>query len=132
MIARRRDSGFAMVMAIMLTGIVAITLGTMGMTFSLDAQRTRGQMESAQLRQLLLAGTEIAGENLGASEGARNIEVALPRELEGKLELEIRAANGSGERVVMVDAMLEGRRMSQRLHYVREGNQWNLVAAEVV
>jgi hypothetical protein len=130
MIARRRDSGFAMVMAIMLMGIVAITLGTMGMTFSLDAQRTRGQAESAQLRQLLLAGAEMAGENLTASDGTRNIEVALPSELEGKLELEIGASNGSGERVVVVDAMLEGRRMIQRLHYVRERNQWNLVAAE--
>jgi hypothetical protein len=133
MIARRRRSGFAMVIAIMLMGIVAVTLGCITTTFTLDAQRTRTQAQAAQLRQLLVAGALIAQTHLSESNDTQAINVPLPAGLNSRaaLGLQFEPTDPSGQRIVIVAATVGNRRLTQRLQFIRQTRGWSLVAAEM-
>jgi hypothetical protein len=133
MVARTRRSGFAMVIAITLMAIVALTLGCITTTFSLDAQRTRTQAQAAQLRQLLLAGALIAQTHLSETNDGQEINVSMPAALNSQaaLGLQFEPADPSGQQIVIVSAMLGPRRLTQRLQFVRQSGGWRLAAAEI-
>ena len=73
---RKRRSGFAMVIAIFLLSLVAMTLTALSAAIIAEARRTQIQGEGAQLRQLLHAGADrasgIAFPGLGQRAFARN------------------------------------------------------------
>jgi hypothetical protein len=129
----RRRGGFAMIMALMLMGMVALTIAAFGVAITSEARRTAMLADQAQLRQLLLAGTQAAEAQLPEMQPRKKIAVPLPEVLVKRgaaVELQFEPAESSGERIVHVDAVYDGHRYIQRLHFARKGQGWELIAAD--
>ena len=86
---RRRQRGYATILAVMLIGIAGAGLGAVAMHFGNEARRTRHAADEAQLRELLRAGGEILRERV-ASNAEISGAAVLPAEL-GTLTIEGRA-----------------------------------------
>jgi hypothetical protein len=129
-----RTRGFAMVMAIVLVGMVATTLVALSAGFAHQATRTRLLAEDAQLRQLLLAGTQIAAARLHDSRPADGV-VTLPDSLQlSGAALTIRMVSGAPgqDQVVEILAILPRHRLSQQLHLQARDGQLQITSAQLV
>jgi len=131
----RRHHGFALMLSIVLIGLVAITLASLGMAAHVDAMRTRAAAEDAQLRQLLLAGAQTAQSRLAGGTVAGSI--ALPDSLASDgasvtLTPQIAAAAAdTNEATIQIDAALGRRQLSQRVHFIRNGTAWQIESADL-
>lgn len=76
----RRRRGFASFFAVVMIGMVAMAMLSLGLMVQIDARRTRDAGRQAQVRQLLLAGQAVAAEQIAAGELAE-VNVALPAAL---------------------------------------------------
>lgn len=72
-----RRSGYALALAIILMGVISVTLLALSRHLATDARRGPRQFEEAQLRQLLLAGRDIA------TAKRTNQQPVLPAQLAG-------------------------------------------------
>lgn len=115
----------ASIIAVVMIGLVAIALVTLGAAFSSQLKRTRAAAADTQLRQLLTAGAAIATQS-----AADDQDVALPKELAddgASLHVSIRR---DGERATAeINAKLRERSMNQTLHLERRDGTWKITDA---
>jgi hypothetical protein len=133
--AGAQRGGFAMVTAIVLLGLVAMTLASLGVAFVFQSRRTLSLAQDAQLRQLLLVGTWQARGRLGAAGLEKNISIDLPDDLRQRgatLRLQPRQDASTGQIVVEIEATLPPRRMAQRIRLAPRGTGWQVVASELM
>jgi hypothetical protein len=129
----RRRSGFAMVMAIFLMALSAMTLTALGVTLFTQARRTQMAAEDAQIRQLLMAGTVFAAEQV-KSNSMGSVDVPLPdalREDSAKLTVDVEEGTASGERTAEVEASVPRYRSSEHLRLVLRAGGWEVVEANL-
>ncbi len=126
----RRHRGFAMITAIVLISLTAMTLTVL--TATIVTQSRRGQIlsDDAQLRQLLTAGAAFAEVKLQSNSSGR-FTVPLPeslRRISAELTVEIQA--GADEsRLAEIQASLPHHHLSQRLSFSRQENRWQITGA---
>jgi hypothetical protein len=128
---KRRRSGFAMILAVALLGMIAMTLTAIGITCSMQAMRTRTLAQEAQLRQLLLAGAQAAHARLQAS-AAVDGPVKLPDDLSqvgDKLILIARPSADSDQAIIEIRAALDQHGSSQTVHFSRQNGAWQINSA---
>lgn len=132
---RQRRRGFAMVIAIVMVGLIAMSLATLGITFALQASRTQSQAEEAQLRQLLLAGAQAACAQATANSGPHPAiwSLSLPNVLcrQGATVTLETFFDSSGRLLIHIEAALPHRRLAQDVRFKQEGGAWHLVLAEL-
>ncbi len=130
-----RKKGFAMITAIFLMSLVTMTLTVLMATIYGDAQRTQSQTEDAQLRQLLLAGTEFAQLNLPNSVSqVGNIPMILPDSLRddgANLIIEIQTIHSPTDVELEVEATLPHHKMTNHLHLTRPADHWQITEAHL-
>ena len=123
----KRRGGFAMVMAIMCISLMAIVLAVAAVYAAGESRRTMLAAEDAQLRQLLVAGMEIAGTNLPLT---GRVDVDLPAELKERgAMLSLSPVDGSGGTTVVIEAGLPKHRVSQVVRFSQENGKWAAVDA---
>jgi len=132
---RRRQRGFAGIMAILLLILVASTLAVLGWAAVVEARRSRATQDEAQLRQLLSAGAAAAGRMLDSSgdvsAGAR--DVAIPSELAGtnaSLKLTFAPAGPDREQVEVRATVLR-RQARQTVEFTRATGHWTVAAVSL-
>lgn len=131
--ASRRRAGFAMVTAIFLLSLVAMTLTALSAELFVQAGRTQVLVEDAQLRQLLLAGSVFAESHLeSASSTPLSVSLpdALPRQ-SAALTVEVRPGASASQRIAEIEASLPRHQLSQQLHFSREGDSWRMTEAKL-
>jgi type II secretory pathway pseudopilin PulG len=131
----RHRPAFAMVTAIVLMGLIALTLAALGTAFVIQSRRTLALAEDAQLRQLLLAGALEAQSRLAASALDKNIPIALPDELRDRgasLSLQPEPSPPASQTVIRIEAALPHHRMAQRLTLAQTDGRWQVIAAELL
>jgi len=129
--AARHRTGFAMITAIALLSLTAMTITLLGMTLFNQARRTQIAAEDAQLRQLLIAGTTFAQSRVSVSSG--RFSVAIPETLRqdsAELTVDIRA-DSAGDKIAEVDASLPHHRLSQQLTFSLQNGVWQITAANL-
>jgi type II secretory pathway pseudopilin PulG len=130
-----RRSGFAMVTAIVLMGLVALTLAALGSAFVVQSHRTQALAEDAQLRQLLLAGALEAQSRLAASTLEQRVSIPLPAELADRgasLILQPDPDAPAGQAILRIEAALPRHRMAQRLTLSQTAGRWQITNAELL
>ena len=133
MIRRSHPRGFAMVAAISLFGLVAITIVSLASVFSVQARRAYSQSQDAQLRELLLAGAEAARARLD-SNSSFPANIPLPTTLsqeQATLTLTRQSPESADSAVIAIQASLPRHTLSQRLTFSRQSNSWQLTAVEL-
>jgi hypothetical protein len=130
----RKHNGFAMVTAIVLLGLTSIAMAVIGVAFKMQATRTQLQIQQAQIRQLLLAGSKEAQERLGSGKQVDEA-VVLPAELaESAAVLTLSSsdrATGTGRVTVEIEAALPHCRGAERVVFAGSGSDWRMVSAEL-
>jgi hypothetical protein len=125
---RKRRSGFAMVIAIFLLSLVAMTLTALSAAIIAEARRTQIQGEGAQLRQLLHAGARIAQVELRSPVSANeHLPATLPASLQQSgagLIIVVQSIPSSDDVILDVEASLPRHRMSSEIHLKNVGGQW--------
>jgi hypothetical protein len=130
--ATKHRSGFAMITAIMLLSLTAMTITLLGVTLSNQARRTQFAVEDAQLRQLLTAGTAFAQTRIQSDSSGR-FSVPLPDGLKqesAELTVEIHAGP-SGNKIAEVNASLPHHRLSQQLTFSSQNGVWQMTQANL-
>jgi type II secretory pathway component PulK len=130
-----RRSGFAMVMAIFMLSFTVVAAAALNSALFFQARRVRLLDQNSQLRQLLLAGTEIARARL-ASPAPRDGQwtVDLPdslKEQEARLIIAIQSAGSPNKVVAEVDASLPGCKLSQRVQLAEANGVWKVISANL-
>jgi type II secretory pathway component PulK len=130
-----RQKGFAMVTAIFLMSLVTMTLTVLIAAIYSDAQRTKSLAEDAQLRQLLLAGSQIAQSQLPDSiTQTSNIPVTLPDSLKNdgaNLTIQIQSIQSSTDVTVEIEATLPHHQLTNQLHLTRANNTWQITTTSL-
>jgi type II secretory pathway component PulK len=127
---RQHRGGFALMLAIVLLGLVAMTLVAIAATSFMQSQRSRALAEDAQLRQLLLAGADVAVSRLEKS-APLDATIPLPESLtEQGATLMLHGQTDGDHQTVDITATLDRRNLTQRLHLVH-GTSWQVVSAEL-
>jgi type II secretory pathway component PulK len=130
--ARKHRSGFAMITAIMLLSLTAMTITLLGVTLANQARRTQFASEDAQLRQLLTAGTAFAQARIQSDSSGR-FSVALPDALKqdfAELTVDIHA-DSAGNKIAEVEASLPHHRLSQQLTFSSLNGVWQINQANL-
>jgi type II secretory pathway component PulK len=130
--ATKHRCGFAMITAIMLLSLTAMTITLLGVTLSNQARRTQFVAQDAQLRQLLTAGTSFAQTRISSDSSGR-FSVTLPDALtqdSAKLTVDIHA-DSSGNKIAEVDASLPHHRLSQQLTFSSQNGIWQITQANL-
>ena len=128
---RHRTTGFAMVTAIVLIGLAAMTMTALSITIYTQATRTRLATEDAQLRQLLIAGATFAIEK-AQSNTTGHFQVSLPDPLRAnaaKLTIDLQPRTSDNEQTAEVEASLPHHRTSQRLKLALQNGAWQIAEA---
>jgi hypothetical protein len=123
-----RNRGSALVAVIITFTLVAAALTALAILFNTEAKRTKATVAGVQLRQLLLAATPSATEELNAHGNAtRDVQLKAP--VDGAtLVLKITAKSPTTAQVT-VTATTSGASLSQSLTYANTNSQWTLHAA---
>jgi hypothetical protein len=124
--------GFASVTAIVLMGLISMTLTAMCVTLASDGRRTMTFAEDAQLRQLLLTGATIARGRLESNSANGPMSVTLVdslRQQGAALTLDYHPGQSPDEQIVQIDASLPHRRLSQEIHFVHHDGIWQITSA---
>src|SRR4051812_1565563 len=94
--------GFALITAVTLIGLVAMALAAVTLLFSANVRRTRDALADAQLRQLLLAGAQVATEQASSSASVNRIPLP-PQFTEADLSWKV-LQESDGNRSIHIDA----------------------------
>jgi hypothetical protein len=131
----KRRHGFAGATAVTMLALVGVTIAAMSSMFVAEARRTRDAAIDAQMRQLLIAGAAVAGQQLQSPEPANTeIRIELPPAPAAEgfgLVLRPAAAADPGVRVIEVIASWNEREMNQTLRFVRRQDRWALAGARL-
>ena len=123
-----------MVVAVVLIFIIGMTLSSLGFSTYMQMMRTQTLSEDAQLRQLLLAGMEIARGRLQTSAKVE-APLALPDSLgadAATLALHLKSDPAAGQQTIQIDAAVSNRRLSQTVQFAQRGGAWQLTSAELM
>ena len=113
--ARRR--GFATTIALVLLGLVGLTLAAIALTLTRDARRTGTEAADAQLRQLIMAGSIEARDVIqkGNAKAGDVRTVTLPPELANDgARVELRWTQNAGGLGTEVKASIGTKQLSQQ------------------
>jgi hypothetical protein len=124
----KHRTGFAMITAIMLLSLTAVTITLLGSALVNQARRTQLAAEDAQLRQLLVAGADIARTKLSSS---GSFTVDLPpslRDESAALTIQIQD-NPSGQKIATIKATFPHHSLSQQLTFTSQNSAWQLTGA---
>jgi hypothetical protein len=116
-----------MITAIFLMSLVTMTLTVLIAGVVGEARRTQSFTEDAQLRQLLLAGAEIARVQFQTSQQPVTLPDALQKE-GAKLTITIQSRQSPDDATVEIEASLPHHHMTDQLHLTRTNGQWQIVA----
>jgi hypothetical protein len=122
-VRRHHQRGMATLTAIVMIGLVGVTLATVSAMFIAQNKRTRAEAIDAQLRQLLTAGAAIAMSHAG--ESGEHV-VKLPAD-SGTILVTISASSDSSQAVIR--AQFGGREKQQVLRMARRENRWVITDA---
>jgi ABC-type transporter Mla subunit MlaD len=114
----RRRRGFATTIALVLVGLVGLTLAAVAMSLTRDARRTGAEATDAQLRQLIVAGSIEARQFVqsGDAKAGDVRKVALPPELTNDgASAEVRWTQGTSGLEAEVIASIGTRHLTQRI-----------------
>ena len=134
-VRRRRRRGFAVFTALIVLVLLSAALLSLGSVLVSDYRRTVHAERDAQLRQLLLAGAQLAHQRIIASQDAANatkIAVALPAPLTqdgASLSIEIQPTDAGS--TVHVTARLRDQEQRQTLTYTRAASEWTVSSADL-
>ena len=126
------SGGFATVMAVSLIALIAMALTAMMWRIKDDTFAVRADRRSAELRQLLIAGAAAAPRLLG--DASEEWQIPLPPHLadrSGAVTLRRLPAERDFERLVRVEARLDGVTKWQTLRYARGQQGWGLMGADL-
>ena len=132
----RRSRGFVLIMAIMILGLMGVTLAILTRHFAYDASRTRQTFEDAQLRQLLLAGAQdvaIRSADWNDSAPKANWTLDLPPELKAEsatVSVQPQKADSDGT-TLLIEARLGTRSAVQTLRLERKTDRWIITDARL-
>ncbi len=130
----RRGNGFATFTSVVITAVVAIGVMGLLLTLRVDVKRTRAATQSAQLRQMLIAGAAEADALLRAAPSRTGEHpVALPdtlADLGATASCTFEPMRGDRKRVA-VTAALNGGTARQVLTYETGPGGWVFVSAEL-
>jgi hypothetical protein len=134
--ARRRSSGFILLTALLMIGIVAIALLGMAEATSSRARRQFTDVQQAQLEQLLLAGAQDALNRYNSPsppEVNGSLKVELPAGLvrNSELTIHIDSASEGASAVATIRATIDGRAASEVIHLKKAAPGWQLSAASL-
>jgi hypothetical protein len=124
--------GFAMVTAIMLLSLAAITVTLLGVTITNQVRRTEMAAEDAQLRQLLSAGAAVAQTRVASNSSGR-FSISLPdalKQLSAELTVDIHDVSPA-QKIAEVDASLDNHHRSQRLTFALQNGAWQISRADL-
>jgi type II secretory pathway component PulK len=130
---RTHRGGFALMMAIVLIAVVAMCLAAIGATSFMQAERSRSLAEDAQLRQLLLAGADVARNRLEKS-APMDAAMSLPDSLTEQgaaVTLQTQKGADADHQNIEISAVMARRSLSQQVHLVHESGSWQIVSAEL-
>jgi|GEM_PF-2687457 len=125
--------GFVLMMAVVLVGLIGLGIAGIAQVCRIDMVRTRARAQDAQLRELLLAGADVAIARL-ANGSAVDGMITLPDDLTAqgaKIVLHAQAAAGADAKEVTIEASFSMHQLSQDLHFVRSQGAWQLNSAEL-
>jgi hypothetical protein len=126
---RKTRGGFAMIIAVTLLSLVAVTLAILGTLAVGEAKRTMAYANDAQLRQLLVYGAHVAQERAATQPSTQPTIVPLPSTLaQGGAKLMITAIGDK----VQVEAEYLGRHASEELVFTREGGKAKVKSAKLL
>ena len=125
--------GFALMYAVVLLGIIALTLGAMTATFHMQAVRTQTSYDDSQLRQLLLSGAQFAQSRLqtGAPISAAISLPATPDLQNASLTLQLVDNGDPQTRTIQVKASFPHRTAAQNVRFSYQNGTWILASAEL-
>jgi type II secretory pathway component PulK len=130
-----RQTGFAMVTAIFLMSLVTMTLTLLIAGISGDARRTQTLSEDAQLRQLLLAGTEIARSQLPATiSQTTNLPTMLPTSLQQQsaaLKITIQSIQSPTDIIIEIEASVPRHKMTDQVHLTQSNGHWEVISSSL-
>jgi type II secretory pathway component PulK len=124
--------GFASLTAIVLMGLISMTLTALCVTLNGESRRTLAFAQDTQLRQLLFAGATIARGRLASNSANGPMSVTLVDSLHEQgaaLTLDYHPGQLPNEQIVQIDASLPHRRLSQEIHFVRHDGIWQIASA---
>ncbi|HVX83309.1 MAG TPA: hypothetical protein VH253_00690 [Phycisphaerae bacterium] len=126
-----RSRGTALMMALVMMALVGAAVAALTVAFAADAHRTRMARITAQQRQLLLAATVMAGDELQAHGAApRNLPLATP--VAGStLTLSIAPGQEGATTIVTARCMYGGSAGTETLTYRQNGGSWRLSDARL-
>ncbi len=133
---RHRCGGMAMIIAVAMTAMVGIALLALATRFATEAKMTRYAAQDAQVRQLLLAGTVAARDELNQPEAikrGRPLTVRVPANPHGdatSLALQFEPLDADDSQRVLIDARVGNRHGRQLLRFESQAAQWRLVEAD--
>ena len=133
---RRRSSGFILLTALLMIGIVAIALLSMAGATSARARRQSTDVQQAQLEQLLLAGARDALSRYNSNSAptvSQSLKVELPGALAANSELAIHidSATGDAAAIATIRATIDGRTASEIIHLKKSSSGWQVTAASL-
>ena len=132
----RSRRGFASLLAVALLGLVAVTAVALFALASTDYRRTQYNQQSAQLRQMLMAGaTEVLNESeeWPATPNVPAHAIALPDALAHQgASLNLAVGPGSnGKCEAHLTATLENHHATQVLALQRQNEKWKVLSARL-
>ena len=129
--SRRR--AFATVMAVVMIGVVAVSLAAVAASFTADYRRTQNARSDAQLRQLLCAGAIDAVErskSLPVDVPTERFDVPIPSELAGRnCRLFIDLASQRDGISAQITAQVNEQTAQQTVAFARKGGAWKVASA---
>ena len=126
----KQRHGVAMILAVVLIGLVGMSLAADGVTSYMQFQRTRRAIDDTQLRQLLMAGAHSALVRLQASLPMDG-PVTLPHALDGAVIRVISVEGSDSAATVDIHAALDNDQMTERAHFTKATGSWQLDAADL-
>lgn len=128
---RNSPSGFALIIAIILVGLVGVALLGLTGLLAADVRRTHAAVEDVQLRELLRIGAAAARQRLAQDDRpAEAIEVQLPPEQAAESTVTYSIAAQADERTARITARTSDRPPAhQVVTFRRESAGWRMHSA---
>ena len=115
--------GMASIIAVVMIGLVAIALVTLGTVFVSQLKRTKAAATDAQLRQMLIAGAVMATQM-----AQDDRDVALPNEMGNEgATLHVKVHRDGDRATAAIDAKWRERVLRETIRMERRDSQWKIV-----
>ncbi len=121
--------GVALILALIMLGISGAVMTVTLALLRTDAARLADEVSQLQLRQLLLAGQDVAAADLASAGKIMDRSLPLPPEFsDDAVKIHSLAAEGDTLRV-LIEAQAGSRRAAQTVTYQGHDRQWKLIDA---